>query len=195
MQTNPLALRLAVGFLAGGLCAGLGLDALTAARPALGQPSGATQASPETPPSGEVTALRSLLPPQGHAMADVASHFENLWFAGGRQNWPLAEFFFNQTLSNLRWAVRLRPVRPARTGDIDLQSILEAVENSALRELKQAITAKSAPRFESAYRLTLETCNSCHHATDRGFVRLQVPQGRGSGLIDFEPISDRPVVP
>src|SRR5262249_44424521 len=51
------------------------------------------------------------LPSQSHTMMDVSYHFTNLWFAGERGNWPLAQFYLAETRSHLRWAVRVIPVR------------------------------------------------------------------------------------
>jgi hypothetical protein len=59
----------------------------------------------------EIDALRALMPSQSHAMMDVDYQFSNLWFAGTNENWPLAQFYLNETRSHLRWAVRIRPVR------------------------------------------------------------------------------------
>src|ERR1044071_8689625 len=59
----------------------------------------------------EVNRLKGLVPDQSHAMKDVAYHFGNLWFAGQKMNWPLAEFYWSETRSHLRWAVRIIPVR------------------------------------------------------------------------------------
>jgi hypothetical protein len=56
--------------------------------------------------AARVKALEDLIPDQAHIMADVADHFTNLWFAGTAENWPLAEFYLNETRSHLRWAVR-----------------------------------------------------------------------------------------
>jgi hypothetical protein len=144
--------------------------------------------SPSPAPSkDELAALRALLPPQGHAMADVESHFAALWFAGERGNWPLADFLFNQTLSNLRWAVRIRPVRPTRAGDIDLQAILDAVEASALKDLKESIAARSSKDFGAAYRVAVDSCNACHQAVERPFLRVRVPISERPTMIDFDP--------
>ncbi len=58
-----------------------------------------------------VEALEGLIPDQAHLMADVGDHFTNLWFAGRAENWPLADFYLNETKSHLRRAVRRIPVR------------------------------------------------------------------------------------
>src|SRR5262245_18114100 len=53
----------------------------------------------------DVERLKQIVPDQAHAMSDVDYHFSNLWFAGKAKNWPLAEFYWKESLSHLRWAV------------------------------------------------------------------------------------------
>ena len=64
----------------------------------------------------EIERLKAIVPDQAHAMQDVEYHFTNLWFAGKAKNWPLAEFYWKETLSHLHWAVRMIPVRKDNAG-------------------------------------------------------------------------------
>jgi hypothetical protein len=135
----------------------------------------------------ELSALKVQLPDQAHAMADVGQHFANLWFAGQKQNWPLAKFYHDETRSHLNWAVRLKPVRKVAAGDLDLRGILQALENTQLTQLKNAVEARDSGKFEAAYRLTLEACYACHKASEKPYLRLQVPESAGAGVINFDP--------
>src|SRR6266704_7027887 len=70
--------------------------------------------------------ISGLLPDQSHAMVDVGYHFANLWFAGDKENWPLAKYYLQGTRSHLSWAVRLHPVRTISTGaEVDLKGLLQ----------------------------------------------------------------------
>src|SRR5436190_367994 len=100
----------------------------------------------------EIDELKGRLPSQSHAMMDVDYHFSNLWFAGQGKNWPLAQFYLNETRSHLRWAVRIIPVRRIPGGEIDLRGLLEAVDNTGLAEIAKAIADKNGERFAGAYR-------------------------------------------
>jgi hypothetical protein len=136
----------------------------------------------------QVRDLAALIPSQGHAMVDVAYHYGNLWFAARSGNWPLAQFYLNETRAKLRWAVRIRPVRPvAGAGELRLTELLETLEKSALQELQDAVTAKERSRFEAAYRGTLASCQGCHVASEKGFIRLRIPGRAPEPLIEFEP--------
>src|SRR5436189_290814 len=69
----------------------------------------------------EIETLKGKVPDQSHAMKDVAYHFTNLWFAGQKQNWPLAKFYCDETRAHLKWAVRIIPVRKVNGADFDLR--------------------------------------------------------------------------
>jgi hypothetical protein len=139
-------------------------------------------------------ALKGLVPDRTHIMADVGYHFTNLWFAGEAANWPLANFYLAETKSHLRWAVRAKPIRKDDAGcEINLGKVLEAIENSQLTQLKQAIKRKEKPAFESVYRETLTTCYSCHKASDKPYLRPQVPMEPETRVINFNPDANWPL--
>ena len=135
----------------------------------------------------EVARLRQLVPSQSHGMQDVGYHYTNLWFAGQKANWPLATFYLNETRSHLKWAVRLRPVRKTQAGDVDLEGIREAFDTSSLADLQHAIEAKDAARFAETYRLALEGCYACHKASEKPFLRPQVPSQPEQHIINYDP--------
>jgi hypothetical protein len=138
--------------------------------------------------AAELEAIKSKLPDQAHAMQDVGYHFTNLWFAGKHAHWDLANFYLAETRSHLRWAVRIIPKRKDSAGqEIDLQAILQAVENTPLKQLEDSIKAKDGDAFEKAYRFTLESCYSCHKASDKPFIRPQIPTHPETLIINFDP--------
>ncbi len=163
-------------------------------------PAAATRA--QAPASSEnhaaleprIKALEALLPSQSHMMADVGDHFANLWFAGTAGNWPLADFYLAETRSHLHWAVRRIPVRKDNKGrDINLVGILEAFENSQLKELKRTIDGKDAAGFERMYRESLTMCYSCHKAVDKPYLKPRIPAEPPSRIINFDPKADWPL--
>src|SRR2546426_6990110 len=124
----------------------------------------------------ELEQLKGRLPSQSHAMMDVDYHFTNLWFAGQSKNWPLAQFYLDETRSHMRWAVRIIPVRRIPGGEIDLRGLLEAVDKSGLAEISKAIADKNSEGFAGAYRRTLEECYSCHKPSDKPYLRPRIPE-------------------
>jgi hypothetical protein len=143
--------------------------------------------------TAELEAIRGKLPDQAHVMQDVGYHFSNLWFAGQNKHWELATFYLGETRSHLRWAVRIIPVRKDTAGvEIKLEELLQAMENAPLKQLEEAITAKDSATFEKAYRFSLETCYACHKASDKPFLRPQIPKQPETPIINFDPAATWP---
>ena len=140
----------------------------------------------------ELEQLKGRLPSQSHAMMDVDYHFANLWFAGQSKNWPLAQFYLDETRSHLRWAVRIIPVRPIPGGEVDLRGLLEAVDRTGLADIGKAIAGKSSDGFIAGYRRTLEGCYSCHRASDKPYLRPRIPEQPESRIINFDPAATWP---
>ena len=136
----------------------------------------------------EVTRLKGIVPDQSHAMKDVAYHFANLWFAGEKKNWPLADFYWSETRSHLRWAVRIIPVRKDAQGhEIRLTEILDPIDKVTLQRVGDAIKANDATKFTEAYKQMLDSCYSCHLAAGKPYLRLQIPQEPESRIVNFDP--------
>jgi hypothetical protein len=172
--------------LSAGMCSGL--VALETA--ALAQGAGAPQADVAAL-KAEIEALRRLVPSQSHAMADVDYHFSNLWFAAQSANWPLSDFYLNETKSHLDWAVRIRPVRKLSTGqEFDLRPMLQGVETSSLAQLKSAIDKKDLKSFDAAYRQATNECYACHKLAEKPYLRPHVPEAPATRMIDLRPNAD-----
>jgi hypothetical protein len=158
------------------------------AQPATPAAVGALPAAELSTLQAEIERLKKIVPDQAHAMQDVDYHFTNLWFAAQQSNWPLAQFYFNETRSHLRWAVRIIPVRKDNAGrEIKLEEILQAVENSPLKQLEDAVKAKERDKFVAAYEFTLASCYSCHKAVDKPFLRPRIPEHPATTIINLDP--------
>src|SRR6202035_1967843 len=116
----------------------------------------------------DVARLKGMVTDQSHVMADVGYHYSNLWFVAQSENWPLAQFYADETHSHLRWAVRVIPVRKDRQGrEVDLVGILTALEQTSLKDLDQAVKSKDKAVFTAAYKAQLENCMACHRAASK----------------------------
>jgi hypothetical protein len=129
--------------------------------------------------------LRTLFPSQSHAMMDVAYHFTNLWFAGQQQNWPLAQFYFNEARNHIAWAVRLVPVRKTSHGELRLQEMFDTFDKTLLADLKKQIADKNGKQFKSAYRGALDGCNACHMAAEKPYLHIVVPDKPAVHIVEF----------
>ena len=123
-----------------------------------------------------------------HATKDGACHFTNLWFAARQQNWPLADFYLGETRSHLRWAVRIIPVRQTPQGqELQMADLLDPMDKSVLQELQATIAAKDSEAFRTKWVQTLTSCNACHVAAGKPFLRLQIPLQPEAQIIRFAP--------
>lgn len=159
------------------------------------KPQPTTSPAKSADPTNEIAALRAEIeqlkgkvPDQSHAMKDVGYHFANLWFAAQKTNWPLAEFYWSETRSHLRWAVRIIPVRKDPQGnEIRLTDILDPIDKTSLQQVGEAIKAKDSAKFVETYKQMLDSCYACHLASGKQFLRLQIPQRPEARIIRFEP--------
>jgi hypothetical protein len=145
----------------------------------------ATQAEEIATLKAEVERLRSIMPAQAVAMTQVAYNFSNLWFAAQEENWPLAQFYWNETRVRARWAIRISPTRRLPSGEVALQPYLEAFEEPHLAALGTIIADKSSQEFAAAYDDVSEACYSCHVASEKPYLRLSRPERPAEVLINF----------
>jgi len=126
-------------------------------------------------------------------MSDVAYHFTNLWFAGKAENWPLADFYWKESLAHMKWAVRIIPVRKDNAGkEVKLEEILQSIENSQLLQMGDLIQQHDAEKFEPMYRSLVEACYTCHKASDKPYLRLRIPDVPAASIINFDPKAEWP---
>lgn len=183
------------GVLGAILYASLSNSALRAMAQATAAPAAAP--APKAPTleslAADMEIVKAKVPDQSHVMEDVSYHFSNLWFAAQHGNWDLADFYIGETVSHLHWAVRVIPIRKDAAGrDVILKDILQAVENSPIKQVQNAIKAKDKEAFDKAYRFTLEGCYSCHKAVNKPYLHPQIPTQPATPIINFEPNTDWP---
>jgi hypothetical protein len=136
----------------------------------------------------EIERLKTLVPSQSHSMSDVGYHWTNLWFAGQQKNWPLAEFYFNETRQHILWTIRIRPIRKDdEKRDVDLKAIFDAVDATTFAAVKIAIAQKDSGKFTKAYTESLEGCYACHKASSKPYLHPVVPKAPAQEIIDFTP--------
>ncbi len=136
----------------------------------------------------DVERLKAIVPDQSHAMKDVDYHFTNLWFAGKNLNWPLADFYWKETMSHIKWAVRIIPVRKDNAGkEIKLEEILQAIEMTPSMQMGEVIKKKEGGKFEATYRSVAEGCYLCHKAADKPYLRPQIPERPATSIVNFDP--------
>jgi len=138
--------------------------------------------------SQEVAMLRQLIPTNSTIMMDVQWHWTNLWWAGKKRNWPLAQYYFNEARGHIQQLVRKNPtIRNQIDGtDIALQGIFDGIDTSSLAMVKDAIAKKDAGAFEKNYKVMLESCYSCHKSVGRPYIRPQMPTAQVQALVNMD---------
>ncbi len=183
---KTLLLAAGASFLLGITCASL----VKFIDPALAQTS-AGESADTAALQAEIETLKRMMPDQAHAMTDVDYQFANLWFAGQNANWPLAEFYLNETRSHLNWAVRLRPIRKLSSGaELDVAALLRGVENASLARIKNAIAKQDTKLFDAGYRQAITECYGCHKAAEKPYLRPKIPESPASHMINMRALTD-----
>ncbi len=104
-------------------------------------------------------------------------HFK-LWYAGTAENWPLA----NYELAQIRFSIDgVKNTYPKY-----LASNMSAM-SAATDELDRAIKAKDNVKFSNGFTKLTSECNSCHEATDVGFIKIREPK---LSPLETSPFSD-----
>jgi hypothetical protein len=155
-------------------------------------PAGAQPAAVKPAASGDlatdVARLKTVVPSQSHTMADVGYHWSGLWFAGQQGNWPLAQFYFDETRQHIKWTIAIRPVRKDPDGnDVNLQGIFDAVDTGAFVAVKHAIEAQDRAAFATAYKASLDACYSCHKSSGKPYLRPMIPPMPPQTIINYDP--------
>ncbi len=110
-------------------------------------------------------------------VATQLAHFK-LWYAGVVQNWPLAIYELAQIRAGIDDAKSLYPNSAASN---------MAMMAPAANDLEDAMKAKDATKFLSAYSKLTAECNSCHEASGFGFIKIRDPR---LSPIETSPFSD-----
>jgi hypothetical protein len=174
---------------AAGLLSGLLIPALrhiVSPKPVVAQD--ATEGTPDLAAmQADIAHLKEVVPSQSHTMTDVGYQFANLWFAGKHRNWPLADFFLNESRQHIVWTINIRPVRRNPDGgSVDIRAMFEGIRDGALKDLAQSIANKDEAKFTVAYKSMLEACYACHRAAAKPYLRPMIPQAPPQTIINFD---------
>jgi hypothetical protein len=136
----------------------------------------------------DVTRLRDIKPPDSHPMVDVGMFAANLWFAGDKKNWPLANYYLGELRNRIRWEVRVNPSPKGADGNpVDMVNIFDGIDKGSLTRLKTTIDMKDSKQFASQYKMLLEDCYSCHKTANKPYLRPMVPASRAQPIVNLDP--------
>ena len=171
-----------------GIAIGLSIPAVSAQQREGGARRGAPPPLTLEQLPAEVAALKQLIPTNSTIMMDVQWHWTNLWFAGKKRNWPLAQYYFNESRGHIQWLVRKNPTirNNVDQTDVDLKGVFDGIDTSSLAMVKDAIEKKDGPTFDKNYKLMLESCYACHKAVGRPYIRPQIPTAQVQSIVNMD---------
>jgi hypothetical protein len=94
-----------------------------------------------------------------------------LWLAGNARNWDLADYQVDELKEGFEDIAKLAP----KYKDIPVGQMIETLIMAPVADVEAAIKARDAGRFAAAFDKLTAACNSCHEATNRGFIVIQRP--------------------
>ena len=104
-------------------------------------------------------------------MMHVQSHHAKLWLAGNARNWDLADYQVDELKELLEDIAKRIPVYK----DVPVGKMIEATAMAPIGDVEAAIKARDGKAFASAFDKLTAACNSCHEASNSGFIVVQRP--------------------
>ena len=120
-------------------------------------------------------------------MVEVAMFAADLWFAGDKKNWPLANYYLGEMRGRMGWEVRVNPGPKGADGNpVDMKSTFDGIDHGSLTKLKAAIAMKDSGQFSVEYKHLLEDCYSCHKNANRPYLRPMVPVSGAQPIVNLD---------
>ncbi len=124
----------------------------------------------------EVREIRAAMPKFGIPMREVGERFQNMCAAARAENWGLANYMarsMNAAMNSIKVSQEY------------LYPFWENFYASYFKPVTAAIEAQDIKAFEKALPPVVEKCNYCHYVMAFDFVRVKVPTGPATQLLDF----------
>lgn len=116
-------------------------------------------------------------------MADLQRYAEKLYHAGENENWELAGFYSHEIEEAAEAIERGGFVEDGEPlAPLVARWLIPTVERA-----EEAIASGDRATFDAAYADLVAACNTCHEATEHGFVRITMPQANAFTNQDFAP--------
>jgi len=117
------------------------------------------------------------------AMAVNQRWFDKLGRAGTAQNWELARFYSEQLENNVNEMIAAKVVAEGQ----DVGALLNSMLVPVLQDLRKTIApdAGAPTAFAERFTAVVNSCNHCHDATKRSFIKIVAPSGESEWAQDF----------
>lgn len=115
-----------------------------------------------------------------HSMHRLLGYHEKLYFAGKAKNNTLMEFYLGEMEEELK-LVSLAPLKN------DSLNHTKLVNDFGITQIKKFRTGMSTStfKFEQSFHDLTVSCNSCHAALEKPFIRITTPKSNTYTNLDF----------
>jgi cytochrome c553 len=118
-----------------------------------------------------ISAAKESAPGLGEYMTTIQLHAGKMWFAVNALNWDLASYELDELKETMEAAKALN----AEKNGVKVSNVLDAVLQSQIVPLADAIKHKGKAEFQKSYDATLTACNGCHSETGVKFIHIVRP--------------------
>jgi hypothetical protein len=119
----------------------------------------------------ELAAAKERLPGLAEYMITIQLHAAKLWFAARAANWELAA----HSLHEMEEAMEAVGELNVEKNGVKISGVMEAVLQTQVARLDEAIKKKSSSEFQKAYDETLSACNGCHTESGHKYIQIIRP--------------------
>jgi hypothetical protein len=117
-------------------------------------------------------------------MTKLQRHANKLFFAGKRENWPLADFYVEEIEETVKEVAK----KNILDGPVNVSGLMPALILPEILELERAVSQKDVPAFNSHYQALTASCNACHVATRRAYLVIDSPRTPAYDNQHYEPL-------
>lgn len=106
-----------------------------------------------------------------------------LGLAGREENWALAAYAVKELQQALNNTAKAKP----KFRTLSVPDMFDATLGEPVKALEEAIKTREIARFNAAYGRLTAGCNSCHAATNMGYVVIKAPEQSSFPNQEFRP--------
>jgi hypothetical protein len=122
-------------------------------------------------------------PGLGEIMSLQQMRHLKLWLAAQAGNWALADYELDELKEGFEDITKYYPVKD----DVPTGTMADAIVAKEVADLAKAIEAKDKKNFAGAFDRLTASCNACHQASKKDFIRIQRPTGNPYTNQSFAP--------
>lgn len=104
-------------------------------------------------------------------MSFISRYAQKLYFAGDAENWELADIYSHEIEEISADIVSGEEMHDG----INISELMESMLLPKIEQLEEAIDSGDREMFLDRYNVMIQSCNSCHEASDYGAEKVTVP--------------------